>query len=65
MSFRVYGDHRSGNCYKAKLMLHLLDRQYEWMPVDILRGGSREESFLKKNPNGKIPVIELEDGTCL
>ncbi len=63
--YKVYGDHRSGNCYKVKLMLHLLGRDYEWVPVDILRGESREESFLKKNPNGKIPVLELEDGVCL
>ncbi len=63
--YKVYGDHRSGNCYKVKLMLHLLGRDFEWVPVDILRGESREESFLKKNPNGKIPVLELEDGVCL
>jgi glutathione S-transferase len=65
MTYKVYGDYRSGNCYKVKLMLHLLGRDYEWVPVDILRGESREEAFLKKNPNGKIPVLELEDGTCL
>lgn len=65
MTYKVYGDYRSGNCYKIKLMLHLIDQAYEWVPVDILRGESREESFLKKNPNGKIPVLELEDGTCL
>jgi glutathione S-transferase len=65
MTVKVYGDYRSGNCYKVKLMLNLLGRDYEWVPVDILRGESREPSFLKKNPNGKIPVLELEDGTCL
>lgn len=65
MAYKVYGDYRSGNCYKVKLMLHLLGRDYEWIPVDILRGESREEWFLKKNPNGKIPVLELEDGSCL
>ncbi|WP_019339328.1 glutathione S-transferase family protein [Stutzerimonas stutzeri] len=65
MTYKVYGDLRSGNCYKVKLMLHLLGRAYEWIPVDILRGESREPAFLKKNPNGKIPVLELQDGTCL
>lgn len=65
MAYKVYGDYRSGNCYKVKLMLHLLGRVYDWVPVDILRGESREAAFLKKNPNGKIPVLELEDGTCL
>ncbi|WP_405118390.1 glutathione S-transferase family protein [Pseudomonas leptonychotis] len=62
---KVYGDYRSGNCYKIKLMLHLLDLPYEWIAVDILKGETQSEAFLAKNPNGKIPVLELEDGTCL
>ena len=62
---KVYGDYRSGNCYKVKLMLHLLEQPYEWISINILRGESRSEEFLKKNPNGKIPVLELEDGACL
>ena len=63
--YKVYGDYRSGNCYKVKLMLHLLDQPYEWVPIDILKGETGEEAFLAKNPNGKIPVLELDDGTCL
>ncbi|WP_110947060.1 glutathione S-transferase family protein [Pseudomonas bohemica] len=63
--YKVYGDYNSGNCYKIKLMLNLLGAQYEWVPVDILNGETETEAFLAKNPNGKIPVLELEDGTCL
>ena len=62
---KVYGDYRSGNCYKVKLMLHLLGREYQWLPIDILKGETQTAEFLAKNPNGKIPVLELEDGTCL
>ncbi|MBC9250817.1 glutathione S-transferase [Pseudomonas alcaligenes] len=62
---KVYGDYRSGNCYKVKLMLHLLGHQYEWLPIDILKGETQTAEFLEKNPNGKIPVLELEDGTFL
>ncbi|UTW08313.1 glutathione S-transferase family protein [Pseudomonas benzenivorans] len=62
---KVYGDARSGNCYKVKLMLHLLGQAYEWVPVDILKGETQSDAFLAKNPNGKIPVLELEDGCCL
>ena len=47
--YKVYGDYRSGNCYKVKLMLHLLQQPYEWVPVNILRGETRSEDFLKKN----------------
>lgn len=63
--YKVYGDYRSGNCYKVKLMLALLGKPYEWVPVDILKGETQSPEFLAKNPNGKIPVLELEDGTCL
>ncbi|SEQ42266.1 glutathione S-transferase [Pseudomonas sp. NFACC02] len=63
--YKVYGDYNSGNCYKIKLMLSLLGAEYEWVPVDILNGETQTEAFLQKNPNGKIPVLELEDGTCL
>ncbi|KFX68028.1 glutathione S-transferase [Pseudomonas taeanensis MS-3] len=62
---KVYGDSRSGNCYKVKLLLSLLGIAYEWVPMDVLKGETQSEAFLAKNPNGKIPVLELEDGTCL
>lgn len=62
---KVYGDYNSGNCYKIKLMLHLLGLEYQWHAVDILKGETETPQFLAKNPNGKVPVLELEDGTCL
>jgi glutathione S-transferase len=63
--YKVYGDYLSGNCYKIKLLLHLLGLEYQWCAVDILKGETNTAGFLAKNPNGKIPVLELEDGTCL
>ena len=63
--YKVYGDYKSGNCYKVKLMLNLLGIPYQWIDVDILNGDTQTVEFLAKNPNGKIPVLELEDGTCL
>jgi glutathione S-transferase len=62
---KVYGDTQSGNCYKIQLILALIDQPYEWIDVDILAGETRTEDYLKKNPNGKIPVLELDDGRCL
>ena len=62
---KVYGDYISGNCYKVKLILNLLGLPYQWIPVDILKGETQSPEFLEKNPNGKIPVLELDDGTTL
>jgi glutathione S-transferase len=63
--YKVYGDYISGNCYKVKLILNLLGLPYQWIPVNILKGETQSPEFLEKNPNGKIPVLELEDGTTL
>ncbi|MDH4607996.1 glutathione S-transferase family protein [Pseudomonas sp. BN102] len=63
--YKVYGDYISGNCYKVKLILNLLGLPYQWIPVDILKGETQSPEFLEKNPNGKIPVLELDDGTTL
>lgn len=63
--YKVYGDLASGNCYKIKLLLSLLDIEHDWIHVDILGGHTRSEEFLAMNPNGKIPVLELEDGNHL
>ena len=59
---KIYGDIQSGNCYKIKLLLSFLDVEHEWSHVDILAEGTKSASFLAKNPNGQIPVLELEDG---
>jgi len=62
---KVYGDIQSGNCYKIKLLAELLDIKHEWVHVDILAGDTRAADFLAKNPNGKIPLLELDDGRLL
>jgi glutathione S-transferase len=61
----VYGDRESGNCYKVLLVLHLLGIGYRWRPVDILAGETRRPDFLARNPNGRVPVLELAPGVHL
>jgi glutathione S-transferase len=62
---RVFGDINSGNCFKVKLLLHHLEMQYEWVHIDIMKKESRTRDFLKMNPNGQIPVLEIAPGTIL
>jgi len=64
-NFRLYGDSRSGNCYKIQLLCAELEIEYDWEEVDILNGDTRTEAFLQKNPNGRIPLLELPDGRHL
>jgi glutathione S-transferase len=62
---KIYGDIQSGNCYKIKLLASILGIDHEWIEVDILANETQTEEFLKKNPNGKIPLLELDDGRCI
>ena len=62
---KIYGDIYSGNCYKLKLMCALLALEHDWIPIDILRGETRSDSFLTLNPNGQIPVCVTDDNAVL
>lgn len=63
--YTLYGDSQSGNCYKIQLLMNHLDIEFEWHHINILGGGTHTDEFLAINPNGKIPVLELPDGTYL
>jgi glutathione S-transferase len=63
--FTVYGMADSGNCYKVKLALEQLGKPYRWVEVDSTRGETRSQEFLARNSNGKVPTLQLEDGTYL
>ena len=63
--FTVYGMADSGNCYKVKLALEQLGKPYRWVEVDSTQGVTRTREFLARNPNGKVPTLQLEDGTYL
>ena len=62
---RLYDYLESGNGYKVRLLVAQLGLPIERVELDILRGETRTPSFLAKNPNGRIPLLELEDGTYL
>jgi len=57
---KVYGDIYSGNCYKIKLLMSLLGIKHEWIHIDIKKDESHTKEFLKMNPLGKIPVLEIK-----
>jgi glutathione S-transferase len=45
--------------------MSFLRADYEWIEIDILQGETRTADFLTKNPNGKIPVLEVTTGQYL
>jgi glutathione S-transferase len=55
----------SGNGYKIRLLLHQLERPFRLVLRDILAGETRTPEYLAKNPNGRIPLVETDDGRFL
>ncbi len=63
---RLHDNLSSGNGYKVRLLLAQLGIPFERIEYDIDTGETRTPEFLEKiNPNGRVPVLELEDGTML
>jgi glutathione S-transferase len=63
---RLHDSLISGNGYKVRLLLTQLGIPFERVEYDLARGETRTQEFLQKiNPNGRIPVVETEDGGFL
>ncbi len=62
---RLYDNTGSGNCYKLRLLLAQLGLPYERVELDTEGGETRTAEFLRKNPNGRVPVLETTGGRYL
>ena len=62
---RLYDYYDSGNGYKVRLLLAQLGIRYDYAETDIMKGETRTPEFLALNPNGRVPVLQLEDGAAL
>jgi glutathione S-transferase len=57
--YTLYDYLPSGNGYKVRLTAKRLDIPYRLVPMDIKQGATRTAEFLSKNPNGRIPLLEV------
>ncbi|MEL6438610.1 MAG: glutathione S-transferase family protein [Cyanobacteria bacterium J06621_8] len=63
--YKLYDFLPSGNGYKVRLLLTQLQIPFELIELDIVKGATRTPEFLAKNPNGRIPVLEIESDTYI
>jgi len=57
--------HISGNCYKARLAAHQAGVPLTLKDYGLHDGTTRSPDYLAKNPNGRVPMLELDDGRFL
>ena len=59
---KLYEHASSGNCLKCRILLRQLELPYESVSVDLFRGETRTPGHFARNPDGRIPVLETDDG---
>jgi glutathione S-transferase len=62
---KLYDYAASANCYKVRLLLAQLGREYERVPVDIFGGDTLTDEYAAINPARTTPVLEDPPGTFL
>jgi glutathione S-transferase len=55
----------SGNCYKIRLAAQQIGIPLRFKDYPLHDGLTRKPEFLSKNPNGRVPLLELDDGRTL
>ncbi len=62
---KLYDYGRAPNPRRVKIFLAEKGVEVELVNCDMTKREHKTPEFLKKNPSGKIPVLELDDGRCL
>ncbi|MGK7941013.1 MAG: glutathione S-transferase family protein [Crocosphaera sp.] len=63
--YKLYDFLPSGNGYKVRLLLTQLQIPFTRIEVNILNNETKTPEFLEKNPNGRIPVLEISPNQYL
>lgn len=62
---KIWGHKSGGNPVRVAIFLAEKGIDIPFEPVDLFKGAHRSAEFLAKNPAGLVPVLELDDGTCI
>ena len=53
----LYGHELSGNTYRVRLLLALLNVEYDYRQVDLMKGEHKQSPYLAINPFGQVPAL--------
>lgn len=62
---KIYETHTAPSPRRVRIFLAEKNIDMEYVQVDIAQGENLSEAMRAKNPMGKIPILELDDGTCI
>jgi len=56
----LYDYFRSSACYRVRIALNLKEIAYEAVPVNLLEGAQRDDSYRTRNPQALVPLLEMD-----
>ncbi len=64
---KLYSFYRSSAAYRARIALHLKGIAFETVPIHLNRDGGDQNkpSYRSVNPQGRVPALQLDDGTVI
>lgn len=62
---KIYETRTAPNPRRVRIFLAEKGIDVEYVQLDLQKGENISAEMLKKNPSGKVPVLELDDGTCI
>ncbi|GAA5525398.1 disulfide-bond oxidoreductase YfcG [Microbulbifer aestuariivivens] len=62
---KIYEFAQAPNCRRVRMFLAEKGIDMDYVQVDIGKGENLSEEFRRRDPNAKVPVLELDDGTCI
>lgn len=62
---KLFGYWRSSATYRVRIALALKGLDYDYAPVNLLKGEQKSDEYLAKNPHGLVPALETHDGAIL
>ena len=62
---KLYDLPASPNARRVRIFIAEKDLQIPKVPIDMISGENRKSEYLAKNSLGRMPLLELDDGTCI
>jgi glutathione S-transferase len=65
VTMKLYDFPNAPNPRRVRVVAAEKGIELDYVTVDMTKREHKSPEFMQKNPSGKIPVLELEDGTCI
>lgn len=62
---KLYDLPASPNTRRVRIFIAEKNLEIEMIPIDMMSGENKTEEYLAKNPLGRMPLLELDDGSCI